>query len=548
MTEERPGELAFRPTVGSLLGHCVSQHPDLAFVVLGDERITYAEADQASRELARSLISAGVGKGSRVGLLASSSPKWVVSWLAASRVGAIAVLLNTYLKSRELGALLRHSDVQVLLTVDEHLGHNYLDYLEESAPELGGSGARIRVGSHPYLRSVWVLGETSRPWAGTVDDLLALRHETSDAHLDAVEREVCPADPGVLLYTSGSTAEPKGAMHTQGSIVTQGHRIAGRRDVRRSDVIYTSMPLFWVGGFVYSLGVAMHAGATLVFEDRFDPLSALATLERERCTHVLGFAHVSSAMAEAPESGGFDLSPLRRVGDKRLLSPERQRAQPEFQAQGLGMTETLGPHSLDMEGKALPPEKRGSYGPAVPGFERRIVDPETGIEASPGEWGELLVRGHGVMQGLYKVEREATFLPGGWYPTGDRASIDADGHIYFQGRLGTMIKTSGMNVSPREVELVLESHAGVQMALVHGVAHPERGQDVAALVVRAPESGVSHAGLREHARRELSSYKVPRHLLFVDDLDELPWIGSGKVNRAEITAVLEAQFCPGRGG
>ncbi len=535
-------DLSFRATIGSLLAHGVAQHPDMDLVVLDGQRITFAEAEQASRDLAKGLLAAGVGKGTRVGLLATSGPNWVVSFFAINRIGAVAVLLNTYLTAGELGRLLRNSDVQVMLVDNQHFGQDYLDRLEELAPELQESGPDIGVLSHPYLRSVWVWGDPQRNWAGSVGDLVGRGEAVSELLLEKVEEQVVPADWGVVLYSSGSTAEPKGAIHTQGAIVMQARNVGRVRDVVRGDVIYSAMPMFWVGGLIYSLGIAMHAGATVVYEQRFDPKVALATLARERCTHVLGYLHVSSAIAELEEVGDYDLSRLRRVNDTRLLSAERRAAIPELQALGLGMTETLGPHSMDMEGEALAEEHKGSYGRAVAGFDRKIVDPQTGAEVAVGERGELLVRGHGVMQGLYKREREDTFWADGWYPTGDGASIDAQGHLYFFGRMGTMIKTSGMNVVPREVELVLETHREVRHAHVYGVTHPKRAKDVAALVVTTAASRVTDAELAAHVRKELSTYKVPRHFLLVDDEKDLAWKGSGKIDEVHLAALLEEKF------
>ena len=238
----------FTPTAGELIHACAAKHGNKAFAVLGDDRLSYAEAEERSARLAKGLLASGAGKGTRVGLLAPNGPDWIVGWLAATRIGAIVALLNTYGKARELGWILRHADLQVLLTVDKHLGHDYLERLEDAAPDLVGQAPeRIFIESHPYLRSVWTWGDASRPWAGTVDELAARGDAVSDGLLREVESEVTPADPMVVVYSSGSTSDPKGAIHSHGASVRHAHNLWQIRDLVADDVLYTPMPLFWVG-------------------------------------------------------------------------------------------------------------------------------------------------------------------------------------------------------------------------------------------------------------------------------------------------------------
>lgn len=537
----------FRPTAGELIRTCAARHGDKAFAVLGDDRLGYAGAEERSARLAKGLLASGAGKGTRVGLLAPNGPDWIVGWLAAARIGAVVSLLNTYGKARELAWILRHADVQVLLTVDEHLGHDYLGRLTDAAPGLAGqSHEGIFVESHPYLRSVWTWGDATRPWAGHVADLAARGDTVGDGLLREVELEVTPADPMVVVYSSGSTSDPKGAVHSHGATVRHAHNLGQLRDLTVDDVLYTPMPLFWVGGLSFTLVAAMHAGATLVFEERFEPGATLELIERERVTQVLGWPHMAKALTDHPSFAARDLSSVRGGTLAALLPQDEQADALQPRANALGMTETLGPHTFESKDNVLPPDKGGSFGLSVPGVEHKIVDPVSGEDLPIGETGELCIRGYPLMLGLHKRERDEVFTADGWYRTGDGGRFDTDGHFYFTGRMGDLIKSAGMNVTPRDVELVLEAMPEVAMAFVTGIAHPERDQDVAAVIALRPGETLPADEARARVKAEMASYKVPRHLLVFASQSELPWLDSGKIDRRRLTAVLEERFGPGR--
>jgi acyl-CoA synthetase (AMP-forming)/AMP-acid ligase II len=540
--------------VGELIRQQVAQHGDRVLAVLGERRLTYADADRQSAALAKGLLAVGVGKGTRLGLLVPNGPDWIVTWLAASRIGAVVVLLNTYAPPRELDWLLRHSDVALLVTADTYLGR---DYRERIALAVEGvreqHHEQIRVRSHPYLRAVWVLGGTDgdRPrdaWWGRVDDLVKRGVEVQDVLLRAAEDQVSPADPVVIVYSSGSTADPKGAIHTHGALVRHGLNLSRYRPLRADDRVYTTMPFFWVGGLSYALVRAMHAGAALVCEERFEPGATLELLERQRVTHVVGWPHVGTALAAHPDFTRRDLSSIRS-GPAELLPDSARVRDPGLVATSLGMTETLGPHLIDEEGRELQESKRGSFGRALPGLEHRVVD-DQGRDVSPGQPGELWVRGYSVMAGLHKHERDEVFTADGWYPTGDGGWLDEDGHFYFTGRLGDLIKAKGMNVSPREVEQALEEQPDVVRAVVVGIPAGDRGEDVAAAVVARPaeaghESPVTADELVSRLRDILAAYKLPRQVAVFTDEAQLPKLDSGKIDRRSLAELLTKWFASG---
>ena len=559
--ERRFLEPPYPPTAERFVRQAALDWGDRDLVVLGERRLSYRKAELESRRMARALLARGMGRGSRVALLAPNGPEWVVAWLAAARAGATVVLLNTFHKARELGWALAHCQADALLTVDRYLSHDYCDRLEQAVPGLAGqSHGAIAVKGQPSLKAVWTWDGTAGPdrphmaglwatgsavpeWAGPMHELLASAGDVSEAEFAAAAGAVEPANPMVVVYTSGSTSEPKGVVHSHAAAIVHPFNLLQFRDLRPDDVLYTPMPLFWVGGLFYTLVSAMHAGATVVFDERFDPAGALGLIEQHRVTHVIGWPHTAKALVEHPTFAARDLSSLR-AGSLDALLPEHLRVSDHSRkATSLGMTESLGPHSIEPLGVELPEGKEGSFGRAVPGVERRIVDPATGAGLPPGDTGEIWLRGYPMMLGLLGRDDSEVFEPGGWYRTGDRGRLDADGHLYFVGRIGTVIKSAGANVAPREVESAIERQPGVMHAFVVGVhVADDLGEAVAAAVVPVPGADISADDLRGRLRGEIASYKVPRHVAVFADRDELPWLESGKIDLRVLRRLLADRF------
>jgi acyl-CoA synthetase (AMP-forming)/AMP-acid ligase II len=527
------------PTVPIFIRSLAKKHGDHELIVLDDRRISYREAESESARLARGLLARGVAKGTRVGVLMPNGPDWLVAWLAVARLGAVLVPLNTFFQTREMHWILRHADVHTLLMLPSLLGHDYCERLEAAAPGLADAGAGpLRLLELPHLRQVYLWGECDRAWAGSEADLLAAgESEIDPALLEAVEACVTPADPMAILYSSGSTADPKGAIHSQGTVIRHAYNLASGRDLESSDRVWSPMPFFWVGGFVFSLVGNMQVGATTLSQEVFEPGATLAFLERERITVALGWPHFGKALAEHPDFQRRDLSSLRAGNVPDLLPTTLVPEDPLLRPTALGMTETCGPHTWTRLEGALPESLRGSFGSALDGISHRIVDPDTGAPLAQGELGEICVRGYSLMQGLYKVEREVVFEPDGFYRTGDAGYFDAEGILYFTGRLGEMIKSGGANVTPSEVEQVLVAQPEVKEAYVVGLADADRGQSVeAAVVLELGESATGEA-LRARIKRELSAYKVPRHIV-VYPSGTLPFTDTGKIDKRKLAEEL----------
>jgi acyl-CoA synthetase (AMP-forming)/AMP-acid ligase II len=294
-------------------------------------------------------------------------------------------------------------------------------------------------------------------------------------------------------------------------------------------VLFSNSPFFWIGGFAYGLLGTLLAGATLVCSNATEAAATLDLLECVRPTMVNGFAASIAHLAKDPSFPARDLSSIRR-GNLWPIMPDAARPRdPELRHTMLGMTEA-GSVCLASDDESVQPEhRRGSFGRPVPGFEAKLVDPDSGADLDAGEVGELWLRGPFLMEGYYGRERHQTFTADGWYRSGDLFHVDADGFFYFTGRRGEMIKTAGANVSPREVETAITEVTGL-VAHVLGIDDPERGQLVAA-AIRLPSG---HAApdidaLTARLRTTLSAYKVPRRYLVVADTD-VPMLSSGKID------------------
>jgi len=534
---------AFSPTVPELLRKTIAEHPDASVIVHGDRRLTYADLERESADLAKGMLARGIGKGTRVGIWMPNGPDWLITWSAAARIGALVIPLNTFYRPRELSWVLRHCDAHCLFTFSKFLNNDHLAMLEEAMPGLSSHANRSLVlPDHPYLREVIAWGSPNREWcyAGPEALTTAGRNLPSvdDSILRSVEDSVAPADALVMIYSSGSTGDPKGAVHTHGAIVRHAHNLNQFRDILASDRVYSPMPFFWVGGLVFSLLSAMHAGACLLTEDFFEPGATLEFLERERATVVTGWPHYAKAMVEHPSFAGRDLSAVR-AGNLYEVLPETLRPEdPELRSNALGMTETCGPHTIDKMDEDLPEALRSSFGHSVPGVEHKIVDPVTGKDLPPGEFGEICVRGYSLMQGLYKIERGDTFDADGFYHTQDGGYFDANGILFFQARLGDLIKTGGANVTPREVEATLEAIPSVREAYVVGLADAERGQLVHAAIVLQSGEPATGEELRARLKSELSAYKIPRAFHFYSH-EKLPFTDSGKIDKGALIALIE---------
>ncbi|OJZ76377.1 hypothetical protein BRW65_01645 [Mycobacterium paraffinicum] len=527
--------------MAELLRSGVKRWGERALLIHDGVTQTWTEVDRKSADLAKSLLALGITKGSRVGLLMPNSADWIVAFLAAARIGALVSPISTFLQAPELSRALAHADVQILMCVDQFQGHDYLARLDGLPGMDSATDRELYLPQHPFLRRILVWGKGKRSWAigapAMSEALLSCRSGITDRLLEAAENSVEPADPLLTIWTSGTTSLPKGVVHTHGGVLRFVHalRQIGRADVLPAERAYAAMPFFWLGGLNTILFPSLIGGGVIVTTGELAADAVLDTIVEQKVTRVAGWMGPVVELAETAAARGIDVSGVRGLGP-----PTRQDGTPippDLRGNALGMTETFGPHSAEPAGAELPAAKRGAMGRAVPGCERQIVDPATGIELPRGEIGELRVRSLGMMRGYYKREHSDCFDADGFLRTGDRCSIDEDGFLFFHGRQTELIKTSGANVSPREVEVALESNPEIAEAIVFGVPDAARGEEVVAAIVPAAGCAVDEAVLRSRLKTQLSHYKVPRRIRVVDPA-AVPRTDSGKPRKAELREAL----------
>jgi len=535
-------DLPYAATIPKMLAHVSEHHGDNDFVVsaAGDgslERVTYGEAERDSALLARSLLALGVTKGARVGILAPNGPTFATALLAATRIGAVAVPINTFYQPRELAWILRHADVHTLLATSRLLNRDILEVLETTIPDLRmADGAKsYAFSTFPALRHIVVLDDGRRLWSAEPSERAAIEM------LRSAEEGVREADDLVVIYTSGSTSEPKGIIHVHGTVLPHAQFIASGHEWCPDERVYVPMAFFWVGGLVFGLLGPMQLGVTILTEHRFEPGGVLRMLERERATFATGFPHVGPALAANPEFARTDLSSLRGGYQQTLLAPEHRMEDPTLLVAQLGMTETCSSHTWWPPREPLPVSKRGSLGVSAPGIEHKVVD-QAGQSVPAGVVGEICVRGRALMRGMVGKLRDEVFDADGWYHTGDAAHMDEDGHLYFAGRTDDMIKTSGANVAPVEVESCLVSMPEIREAYVVGLPEAERGAIVVGVIVFAPGLSLTDEELTARCRRDLAAYKVPRRWVLCSSPELLPYTTTNKIDKRALIEQLETGY------
>lgn len=517
-------------TVPDLLNAACALWPDNDLAVFDDNSISYLKAECMSANFARRLISAGVMKGTHVGILLPNGIEFIVSYLAINRIGAVAVPISTFSTASELLHVLQHADIQSLVMTPGYRSHNYFHSLEKALPSLQPQALQ-QLPEAPFFRRAFVWSAQTPSWAiSPEDDTLPL---TSPAELQSMQSQVYAHDVAAIVYTSGSTSAPKGVMHSQHSLLRQAVKQAQEKQYTQEDRIYSSMPFFWVGGLTYTLLSAMQAGATVLGCESTTPADTLDFIERESATWFLGWPHAGEALER---DSTFPNRKLKiRGGYLFGALPEDQRPPtPEAICNSLGMTETAGPHSRGHL-SILPEHLYGSFGQAAEGMEYRVVDLDTREDVADGESGELLVRGDTLMLGMYKCDPASVFTADGWFPTRDLV-IRREGHIFFQGRCDDVVKIRGANISPKEVESALNTLPEVEQSLVTGI--PDRGeQRLGAVLITKPGTSINLDAVSGMLRNRLSAYKIPS-LYASLPADQLPFRSSGKIDRQALIAML----------
>jgi fatty-acyl-CoA synthase len=529
-------------TLGALLDELAKARPGAEAVVFRGQRLTYTELRKRVGALARALLALGVGKGDRIALLLPNRPEWLVTAFAASKLGAVTVAISTFSTPREIAWTLEHARPRVLVTMESFRGRGYLPALYELCPELAGSQPGA-LGSEriPELRAVVCLDERRHDGVYRWTDVLERAAAVPASAVTAATAAVSPSDPCFILYTSGSTATPKGVTLAHGGVIANGFDIGERQHLTAVDRLWLAVPLFWSFGSANALPAILTHGGTIVLQESFEPGEALALLDGERCSVYYGMPNMARAMAEHPDRPRCALAAMR-TGLTIGLPEDIQMTIDAVNARELcnvyGATETYGNCAVTDAHDPLP-VRLTTQGRPLPGMQIRVVEPASGRPLSPGEVGEFRVKGH-LTPGYYRdpEQTRAAFDADDFFVTGDLGLLGEDGRVRFRGRLKELIKTSGANVAPLEVEAILLTHPAVKQAYVVGVRDRDRGEVGVAAVELNRGATATVEALTAFCRERLASYKVPARIVF-RTAEEFPRTATGKVQKPKLREELE---------
>ena len=535
-------------TAYEMLATVASQHGDRHAIVFHDERITYTEFLARIDALADGLAALGLVPDDKLAIWLPNRPAWFVAQLAAARLGVVVVGLNPRYRAHELSYILRQSESKALLFTD-HLGDvDYFETLHDVIPELKHAvPGELEARAVPALRHVIVDAEDPYPGCLRLEDVrtaVAVRDRRSPRPRPG------PDDVFSVLYTSGTTSSPKGAMLSHRNAVPHGWNCGEVLSMTADDRVLHVMPAAgtW-GGLNIPLSTWSH-GACLVLMETFEPLRALMLIERERCTVFNLVDMIARALLDHPALDRYDRSSLRTGafaevggGGHGMFDDVVRRLGVKRAYQPYGMTEVNAlalVHELDE-----PDDLRRQPGiKCVPGIDARVVHPETGAPCGVDEEGELQLRGERVTRGYYgkPEETRAAFTADGWFRTGDVAVQDAHGYIIFKGRLREVLRISHFMVAPGEIEAFLMSHPAVAQAFVVGVPDARTNEAAVAYVIPREGAAVEAEALRAFCRGKIASYKIPRAVKLVKEVPRTPSPHGDKVQRGKLKEQARHDF------
>jgi fatty-acyl-CoA synthase len=498
-------------TLAQQLALTAAAHPDREALVFGDRRLTWAQTQAEVRRFACALRAKGVERGDHVAVWVPNHIEWILLWLAANSIGAVIVAVNTRYKTEEVAYILRQSDAKLLVMVGEFVGIDYLAML-----------ARLREEDLPELRDVLVIG--SPEW----DAFLGAPEVEIDA--DAIAYD----DPSFIVYTSGTTGYPKGAVHSS-RVLRNECSISEAMDIDASSRVMNHMPFFHIAGACTGVLPPLITGGAMILMERWDVDEAFRLIEHERVTVLSGIPTHFIDLLNHDAIETADVSSLKTgwIGGANNPPEVIQAIVDRLGMKGIlpvyGMTETTSittiPRLTD------PPEVITSgRGFPVSDFELKVVDTATGAELGVGEEGEVCVRGHLVMQGYYEnPEATAAVIDrDGWFHTGDLGDFDEHGYLAITGRKSDMFIVGGSNAYPAEIERALSEHPAIKQAYVVGVPHPRLGEVGFAFVELRRDAELDGDGVIEFCKGRLADFKVPRHVEF---MSEWPLTATGKIQR-----------------
>jgi fatty-acyl-CoA synthase len=500
---------------------------------------TFSDLGERAQAIAAGLQALGVAAGERVGLFLGNGFEWLQIEFGITSLGAWLVPINTMLQGRELEYVVAQSKMSTLIWASEILGHDAKPLLASIAPELSeGAPGNWRSPTFPELRTVVGIGPGPWPegvisWDSFLEDGLQVDPRTIEERIERVE----PGDTALMLYTSGTTGAPKGALISHGAVVDHVGVWAAHLELTHEDRSILASPLFWSFGCTINALVPLFVGSMIVLEERFEATQFLSDLVSYGCTHLQGVPTQYELALSHPESALYDLSGIRLVqiggssSAEGLVGRLVERMPRAQLLSSYGLTEAVGVNTFTDLGDSLE-DVMGTVGHAAEDNEIELRDPETGEVVATGEIGELWIRGKHLFSGYFeKPEATAVSLLDGWLRTGDLAVGDSRGYLSIVGRNADAYKRGGMNVYPAEVEGVLQEYPEIAQVAVIGIPDRIMGEVGMAFIVPQPGKNIREDDVLAYCQARLAAYKVPTFLRLIS---ELPLTPTGKVQKFKL--------------
>ncbi|MCM1322049.1 MAG: AMP-binding protein [Bacteroides sp.] len=531
-------------TLNQLLRDKTKSDPDHEFMVYADRdlRFTYAEFDSRVDDLARGLYAIGVKKGDHLGIWATNVPDWLTYMFACARLGAVAVTVNTSYKSHELEYLVKQSDLTTLCLTDGVKDSNYVAMIRELVPELDEyERGCLKSKKFPCLRNVVYMGPEKYRGLYSTSELLLLGQHVDISVIHDIEKSLDCNDVVNMQYTSGTTGFPKGVMLTSRNIINNGFSIGECMKYTSAERVCLPVPLFHCFGIVLGVMAVLSHGATHVLLESFDPLVALASIHKEKCTAIYGVPTMYIAELNHPMFSMFDMSSLRTgimagsLCPVELMKQVMDKMNMKEITSVYGLTETS--PGMTQSRTDDPPEIRATtVGKELPDIEVRVIDPDTGEECPVGVQGEMCCRGYNIMKGYYKMpEATAEIIDkDGFLHSGDLGVKDENGYYRITGRIKDMIIRGGENIYPREIEEFLSQMPEIKDVQVAAVHDKRLGEITGAFIILHEGKTLTEQDVIEFCRGKIAKYKFPQLVMF---LDEFPMTGSGKIQKFKLTEI-----------
>jgi acyl-CoA synthetase (AMP-forming)/AMP-acid ligase II len=512
-------------TLGDLLVRAAERDPEHDALIFPDVRYSFAELLDRAIQRARSLVALGVRSGDHVGILMPNHPDVTEVMFGALLAGAIPVPINARFKERELAYVVGDADLVVLVTTDvvaEHI--DYVELLHASIEGLADAAdpRTLSLETVPALRSVVCLG-SDRTYPGMLgrDAFAALAGGVDPAEVEERRRRVRIRDTGIMIYTSGTTANPKGCPLSHEALVRTGRATRDRFQLTDEDVFWDPLPMFHMSS-ILPITACLDAGASFISLTHYTPDAAIDQIIAERPTVVYStFPTITASLVAHPRWPEIDLERVRltcNIAPEDLLRQFQAAFPHAIQVAAYGLSEATGVVGYNELTDTLD-QRIETTGRPFPGVQVRIVDPETLEELPPGEVGEIWVRGYSIFEGYWKdPEKQAESVTAdGWLRTGDLCTVDTDGRISYEGRLKDMLKVGGENVAAIEIESYLANHPAVKLVAVVGMPDDKYVEVPAAFVELHDGAAATAEELVEFCRGKLASFKIPRRVVFVDE-------------------------------